>query len=418
MGDGVRITLNEIKKLIPINLIEYPSGSTVYDWTIPKEWDIKDAYIKDYQGNRLVDFNSNNLHVVNYSVPINEKMLGKELKDKIYTLESLPDAIPYRTSYYNDDWGFCMSLNQCELIKDDEIYEVHIDSNFSDGGLTIGELLIPGKNSEEVLISTYHCHPSMANDNLSGVVLTTFLAEYLWNNRQNLQYSYRILFVPETIGAISYCFHNENEMKAIDFGFVVTNVGGPGEFSYKQSVDFSHKVNEMVDASFNKLGINFKTYPFDVFGSDERQYSSQAFNINTVSICKDKYQEFDYYHTSLDNLDFVKPEYIEKSFFVYKEVLDLVDNNQIYKNKIDHGEVMLSKRGLYPKLSGMVLQPANKKSNQDKYIKQMLWLLFYSNGKRSLLEIAKLIDSDIKDLDQIAKSLLEKGVLTIEKSLS
>ncbi len=284
-GNGNRETLKILQELIPLNILEYPTGQKVYDWTIPKEWNIKEAWIKNSKGEKVVDFKNINLHVVSYSIPIHKKMKFSKLKEKLHYLEDLPKAIPYRTSYYDENWGFCVSYNQYkELFQEDEEYEIFIDTKKENGSLSIGELLIEGKSKKEYLISCYICHPSMANDSLSGVITTAFIARELLKIQNTLEYSYRIVFVPETIGAITYCANNEEVMRDIDNGLVVTTCGGPGKFGYKQSWNENNFINFLVEDIFKENDDDFKTYPYDIHEREERQYSSQGCKINCVTI--------------------------------------------------------------------------------------------------------------------------------------
>jgi aminopeptidase-like protein len=428
-GEGNRQTLRILNELIPIKIKEYSSGLEVYDWTIPREWSICAAYIKDSRGNRLIDLRHSNLHVVNYSQPIKEKLTLEELSPHLHYLEDHPDAIPYRTTYYKENWGFCLTHNQHQsLIKDGGPFEVLIDSCFEDGSMTIGEILIEGSNKQEVLISTYICHPSLANDNLSGMILTAFLAKEILS-RNKLNRTYRIIFVPETIGAISYCAMNENIMKAINVGLVIATVGGPGKLGYKQSFNREHYLNSLIEETFREEKCDFITYPFDIHGSDERQYSSQGFRINVASICKDKYYEYPDYHTSLDNLDFVKAEYIEQTLHIYLKLIEKLertpisneaendlknptsdsDFNLVYRNNYPHCEIMLSKHGLYPVIGGG--QSYNSQVATKKEIDIILWLLFYCDGKRPLSYISKEINVSLDRLLQVANALDKKGIM-------
>lgn len=269
-----------LQEIIPLHIIEVPSGTQVYDWTVPKEWKIANAWIKNSAGEKIIDFQDSNLHVVGYSIPVHTTLSFDTLKKKLHYLEQLPEAIPYRTSYYHEDWGFCLSYDRfTSLFEEGEAYEVCIESELFDGSLSIGELLIPGKKKKEYLISSYICHPSMANDNLSGVITAAFLAKYLLEHQDTLNYSYRIVFVPETIGAIAYCAQNETAMKQIDEGFVLTTCGGPGKFGYKQSWQKNNSINAMTEAVFREHTLDYETYPFEIRGSDERQYSTQGFRI-------------------------------------------------------------------------------------------------------------------------------------------
>lgn len=323
-GDGVRQTLSILQKVSNFDLKEIRSGRPCYDWTIPEEWNIKDAYIEDSDGKRVIDFRISNLHVVSYSIPIDRKMDFGELRGHLHTLPGLPDAIPYRTSYYNRDWGFCLSYNQLKRMDNNKRYHVVIDSTLKPGSLTYGESLIKGSGKGEFLFSTYCCHPSLANDNLSGQVLWALLLREL--RARKLKYSYRFLIAPETIGAIAYLSHNESAIKNLSGGFVITSVAGPGKFGYKHTYLGNHFIDKAVEENFNKSGIDYVSYPFDVNGSDERQYSSPYFRIPIGTICKDKYYEYDYYHTSLDDLDFISAENLVETLTLYLSTIDKIEN--------------------------------------------------------------------------------------------
>ena len=290
--------------------------------------------------------------------------------------------------------------------QSDEEYEVFIDSELFEGSLSIGELLIEGKSKKEYLLSCYICHPSMANDSLSGVIVTAFIARELLKVQKTLEHSYRIVFVPETIGAIAYCANNEKVMRGIKNGLVLTTCGGLGEYGYKQSWDKDNFINSMVEDVFKENGIDFLTYPFDIHGSDERQYSSQGFKINCVTISKDKYYEYDYYHTSLDNLEFVKAENLNKTLNLYLQLISKMDKNIVYKNLYPNCEVMLSKHDLYPKTGGSLL-PNSDISALD----IILWLLYYCNGSMDLYEISKKIGVDMVLVYEQAKFLEDKKII-------
>jgi len=409
-GNGNKETLRILKEIAPIDIKEFSSGQSVYDWTIPPEWNVKDAYIKNSNGDKVVDFQVNNLHLMSYSQPISENLHYDTLKHHLHLHKSDPNAIPYRTSYYKSDWGFCITEEQNQILKKHKgPLEVLIDSSFNfDGCLTYGELLIPGEVKEEILISTYFCHPSLANDNLSGSVLTAFLARELL--KMKLHYSLRIIFVPETIGAIAYCYNHETEMKQISQGIVVTTVAGPGKFGYKASFDTNNEINSLVEEVFKKNNIDFLTYPFDVFGSDERQYSSAGFRINCISITKDKYYEYPEYHTSLDNLDFISSDSMLASLGLYKDLVFMLNKNLIYKNTLPNCELMLSKRDLYPKTGGAILP--NSSSSEE--LKLILNLLFWCDGTRTLLSISKDVKLPFDRLIAIVSFLEKQGVLSLD----
>jgi len=406
-GPGNRETLRILQELIPLTIYEIPSGTTVYDWTVPDEWSITDAWIATADGKRIVDFKDNNLHVVGYSEPVNGLFSWEDIASHLHIHPRIPDAIPYRTSYYYRTWGFCVTQAQYqELEQLKGPFEVVIDSELRPGSLSYGELLIPGRYSREVLLSTYICHPSMANDNLSGMVLTAFLARELMN-RGGLNYNYRIIFVPETIGAIAYCAVNEPMMKQILQGFVITCVGGPGQYGYKQSFNPHHSINKVIEQVFKEEGIDYIVYPFDIHGSDERQYSSLGLRMNIASITKDRYYEYPYYHTSLDNMNFIQPESISRTLDIYLKVLLKLDNEKFYKNLYPNCEIMLSKHGLYPLTGGGQTPIVNGRDELD----LILWLLFLSDGLTGIYQIANQLDIEESLIISIAQKLNNAGIL-------
>ena len=408
-GNPNRETLRILQELVPLTIHEVPSGTAVYDWTIPDEWNISDAWIADSTGRHIVDFKASNLHLVSYSVPVRGEYTWQELRPHLHLHPDLPNAIPYRTSYYKRDWGFCLTHDQYrELEQSGGSFEVAIDSRLAPGSLTYGELILPGKSSQEVLLSCYICHPSMANDSLSGVLLTAFLARELLA-REERRYTYRIVFVPETIGAIAYCALNEAAMKAIDLGLVITTAGGPGRFGYKQSFDASHAINAMIEEVFHEAGTDFLTYPFDVHGSDERQYSSQGFRINTATLCRDRYYEYPEYHSSLDNLEFVTAKQISETLDLYRRLIAKIESRRIYRSLNPCCEVMLSKHGLYPATGGAQRPDLEGRSELD----LILWLLFLCDGRLDLPAIARRLDTSEQVLAPIVDRLVERGVLEL-----
>jgi aminopeptidase-like protein/spore coat polysaccharide biosynthesis protein SpsF (cytidylyltransferase family) len=406
-GEPNRQTLRALQEIIPLTIHEVPTGTAVYDWTIPDEWTIRDAWIADASGRRLVDFQASNLHLVSYSEPVNAVMDWAQLESHIHRHPDLPNAIPYRTSYYKRDWGFCVThLQYAELEKQQAPLTVVIDSNLKSGALTYGEYLIPGRSPKEILLSCYICHPSMANDSLSGVLLTAFLARYIAGLKDR-HWSYRIAFVPETIGAIAYCARNEATMQQIDLGLVITTVGGPGKFGYKQSFEASHPINAMIEEVLGETGAGFITYPFDIHGSDERQYSSQGFRINAATLCRDRYYEYTYYHSSLDDLKFVTARQIAETLALYVRLIDKLEARRIYRNRIPHGEVMLSRHDLYPVTGGAQRPELGGRSELD----LILWLLFLCDGKLDIDRIAARLEVPPAKLASVAAQLADKGVL-------
>jgi aminopeptidase-like protein len=376
---------------------------------VPDEWNIQDAYIANISGRRIVDFKSNTLHIVGYSVPVRGTFTWQELQPKLHRHPLIQEAIPYRTSYYKRNWGFCVSQAQFEeLERENGPFEVVIDAKLGLGSLSYGELLLPGKSDREILLSCYICHPSMANDSLSGVLLTAFLARELMANN-NRQYSYRIIFVPETIGAISYCALNESAMKNIDLGLVITTVGGPGKFGYKQSYDLSHPLNWLIEEVFREAEVDYIVYPFDIHGSDERQYSSQTFRINAATITRDKYYEYPEYHSSLDNMSLVTAKQIYETLNLYRSLMTKLEKRVIYRNCYPSCEVMLSKYDLYPRTGGAQLPELGGKSRLD----LILWLLFLCDGRLDIATIARRLNVCVKSLTDIANELVVKGLLEI-----
>ncbi len=409
-GIGNRKTLKILQDIVPLKIKEYPSGQEVYDWVIPKEWNIKDGWIKNSQGEKIVDFKKSNLHVVGYSQPVKGKLTFKELVPHLHYKENLPCAVPYRTSYYNDYWGFCVSYDDFKkYFREGEKYEVFIDSNLEDGSLSLGELLIPGKKNDEFLISTYICHPSLANDNLSGIVLTTFLAKKMLEMKLN--YSYRIVFVPETIGAVAYCKNNEDAMKKVMAGIIISCVGGPGIFSLKPSFEEKSFVDIAARKVLTASKQEFKEYEFVPQGSDERQYSSPGFRIPCITICRDKYCEYDYYHTSLDNLDFVKAENIFKSIEMHMRLIKEIDSLKFYERTESRCELQLGKRGLYPKIGALNRIDHEKKPWRSNELDALYWVLFYADGKTSVDQMIERSQMNKKQILDAIKKLEEKKLL-------
>jgi aminopeptidase-like protein len=377
-GDGVRQTLSKLQELIPLNIHEVPSGTRVFDWTVPKEWNIRDAYIKDSNGERVIDFRKSNLHVVNYSVPIRKKMALAELKGHIFTLPDHPDWIPYRTSYYKEDWGFCLSHNQLLGLKDEE-YEVCIDSSLKDGYLTYGEYFLQGATEDEFLVSCHVCHPSLCNDNLSGIALATYFAKSIAS--LPLRYSYRFLFIPGTIGSITWLALNDRKSLRIKHGLVMACVGDSGKTSYKKSRRADADIDKAVIHILKETNQDYDIIDFFPYGYDERQYCSPGFNLPVGCLMRTPHGQFPEYHTSADNLDFVKPEFLQDSFLKCLAIVNVIENNRKYLNQNPKCEPQLGRRGLYEAIGG------NKESATSQLA--MLWILNLSDGNNSLLDIAE-----------------------------
>lgn len=424
-GNGVRRTLDLLRQVVDFEVKEIPSGTACYDWTVPDEWNIRGAYLETTDGERVLDFADSNLHVVNYSAPVDQTLTFDELDTHLHTLPDLPTAIPYRTTYYNRNWGFCLTHEQYQRLDRKVRYHVRIDATLEPGSLTYGEALLPGSSGQEYLISSYCCHPSLANDNLSGIILWALLLREL-QNRGPTRHAYRFVIVPETIGAIAYLSQNEAAMRALAGGFIPTTVAGPGKFGYKHTFLGDHLIDRAVHQTFAELGLEYVSYPFDVNGSDEAHYSSPHFRIPIGTICKDKYYEYVYYHTSLDNLDFVSGDRLVDSLNLYLLAIEKLELNGVYRSLYPYSEPMLGKRGLYPKTGGMIKQRAldlEKDHRQRAYrvsaddivygdqLDAIRWLMFYGDGETSLLAVAERTGLPLKQLYETAELLSQHGLL-------
>jgi aminopeptidase-like protein/aminoglycoside N3'-acetyltransferase len=400
-GEGVRKTLKIIKEYIPIKIHEVPSGTKVFDWTVPKEWNIKDAYISDENGNKIIDFNKNNLHIVGYSVPVNKTVSLSELQDHLYSVPDQPEAIPYVTSFYEERWGFCITHRDREKLKDGK-YKVYIDSELKDGSLTYGELIIPGKSDKEVFLSTYVCHPSMANNELSGPVVTTFLAKWLLSKPG--KYTYRIIFIPETIGSISYLSKNLEVMKKnVIAGFNISCVGDNRAYSYIPTRSGNTYADKIALNILSFKHPDFTKWSFLNRESDERQYNAPGVDLPVCCVLRSKYRSYPEYHTSLDNLDFVNPHGLYGSYDVFKECLTLIEENRKYKLSC-LCEPQLGKRGLYPSVS---------EKSSPKEVINMLDFIAYADGENDLIDISNKINVPVWELYPIIKKLMNADLLTV-----
>ena len=377
-GNGVRETLRRVGEHIPLEVHEVPTGTRVFDWTVPKEWNIRDAYVKNSDGIKVIDFKKSSLHVLNYSTPIRKRMSLAELREHLYTLPDQPDWIPYKTSYYQERWGFCLSQNQLDSLAEG-LYEVLIDSTLEAGNLTYAECFIPGERPDEMLISCHVCHPSICNDNLSGIALCTFLAKRLRGSP--LRHSYRFIFIPGTIGAITWLALNENATGRIKHGLVVANVGDSGKMNYKKSRRGDAEIDRAVAHALKYSGSPYEVSDFSPYGYDERQFCSPGFNLPMGSLTRTPWGRYPEYHTSADNLSLVQPKYLVDSFKMYLTVLEILENNRRYVNQNPKCEPQLGKRGLYRQTGG------NVESTEAELA--MLWVLNLSDGHHSLLEVAE-----------------------------
>lgn len=399
-GNGVRETLRELQEIIPLEIHEVPSGEKVFDWTVPNEWNIRDAYIKDPAGKKIVDFKQLNLHVLNYSVPMHKKLSLQELKKNLFTLPGQPDLVPYKTSYYKENWGFCLSHNQLVSLPEGE-YEVFIDSTLAPGSLTYGEFYIKGRTEDEVLITAHVCHPSLCNDNLSGIGVASYLAQSLMDS--NPRYSYRFLFIPGTIGSITWLARNEEKTKNIKFGLVAALLGGDGKFTYKKSRRGNADIDRIVINELRNRKKDYGVIDFFPYGYDERQFCSPGFNLPVGSLTRTPHGEFPEYHTSADNLDFVTPEQLEDSLELYKSVVYAIENNRTYMNLSPKCEPQLGKRGLYAPIGGDL--------NAQEFQIGLLWILNQSDGEHSLLDISERANMDFALLKKGADALVNANLL-------
>lgn len=400
-GDGVRETLQQIRQRVPLAVHEVPSGTQVFDWTVPREWNIRDGWIKNLRGERVVDFQQSNLHVVSYSAPVRRRMPLSELRDHLHVLPDHPQWIPYKTSYYSETWGFCLSAEQLATLTDSE-YEVCIDSTLANGHLTYGELYLPGERTDEVLLSCHVCHPSLCNDNLSGVAVAVGLAEWL-AALPDRRYSYRLLFIPGTIGSITWLALNQERLASIRYGLVLTGLGGPGPLVYKRS---RHEGAEIDRAATNVLahaGEGAEIRGFIPYGYDERQYCSPGINLAVGCLSRTPYGEYPEYHTSADNLDFVEPRQLEGSYRACRSILKVLEGNASYLNRNPMCEPQLGRRGLYGSMGGAGEGRARELA--------MLWTLNLSDGSHSLLDIAERSGMAFESIRDAATLLLQHELL-------
>jgi aminopeptidase-like protein len=386
-GGGIRRTLRMIQNRIPLQISEVPSGTPVFDWTVPKEWNIRDAYIKEPGGSRVVDFQKSNLHVLNYSSPVHATMSLSDLKPHLFTIPEHPDWIPYRTSYYQENWGFCLTHNQMLTLENAE-YEVCVDSTLEDGHLTYGECYLPGRSSEEVLISCHACHPALANDNLSGLTL---------------RYSYRFLIIPGTIGAITWLAQNREIAARIRHGLVLTCIGDKGHFHYKKSRRGNTEIDRAAAHILGHYSECSKILEFSPYGYDERQYCSPGFNLPVGCLMRSVWGTFPEYHTSADNLDFIQPTQLAESLRICAALLDVLEYNVRYRNLNPHCEPQLGRRNLYRCTGGDTIGAE---------IDARLWVLNLSDGNYSLLDIAERSGIPFPMISDAAELLSQNGLLS------
>ena len=402
-GSGLRQTLQAIGAKIPLQIHEVPSGTSVFDWVVPKEWNIRDAYIADEQGRRLVDFRECNLHVVNYSIPVRARMPYAELTLHLHTIPQHPQWIPYRTSYYKEDWGFCLTHEQLEKFDPHSQYEVCIDSSLEDGSLTYGECYLPGQTEGEILVSSHCCHPSLANDNLAAIAVATGLAKEL--TKQNLRYSYRFVFAPGTIGAITWLSRNREAAQRIRHGLVLSGIGNTDSFHYKKSRRGNSEVDRAAAHVVSHLPQAGTCLEFSPYGYDERQYCSPGFDLPVGCLMRSVWGTFPEYHTSADDLGFIYADQLGEAWRVCLDIFDVLENNCTYRNLNPYCEPQLGRRNLYGSMGGS--------HSITEEINACLWVLNFSDGKHSLLDIAERSGLAFPAIQKAADLLFHEQLLAV-----
>ncbi len=397
-GDGVRATLEIVGEHVPLEVHEVPTGTQVLDWTVPQEWNIRDAYVADATGRRVVDFAASSLHVLGYSVPVARRMPLAELREHLHTLPDHPSWVPYRTSYYKPTWGFCLAQDTLDALPDGE-YEVRIDSTLADGHLTYAEHVIPGQVPDEVIVSCHVCHPSLANDNLAGIAVATYLAKALAERQP--YYTYRFIYAPGTIGAITWLARNAERIDRVKHGLVLACAGDPGQLTYKKSRRGDAEIDRVMGHVLAERPHLVKE--FSPYGYDERQYCSPGFDLGVGSLSRTPYAGYPEYHTSADNPDFVSPAAMEDTLAVCREAFGVLNRNRRYVNLSPYGEPQLGRRGLYESLGG--------RSDAQQAQMAMLWVLSLSDGEHSLLDVAERAGLEFGTVVAAADALHDAGLI-------
>ncbi len=406
-GDGLRTSFQILQELIPLELKEYATGQKVFDWEIPKEWNITDAYIITPSGQKICDFNENNLHIVNYSIPFEGELHYNDLLPHLFTIENQPDAIPYITSYYKETWGFCISWNELQTLDKNGVFKVVIKSKLEPGAITVGSLVLEGETKSEILLSTYLCHPSMANNELSGPLCMAFLYKALLAIPKR-KYTYRFVMAPETIGVIAYLSDHGAEMKKNTVGgYVMTCCGDDAPFVFKQSKNKNGFLEKCTEHALKQLKLPFSVIPFAVGGSDERQYCSPGFNLPIGSITRSMYHRYKEYHTSLDNKSFVSFEAMVRTIDVYLQCIIAMEQNIIPICLVPYGEPRMGKRNLLPSS----IEP-NDKRRKD--IDRMFHLISWADGEHDMIEIAEKRDESVSDYQDILAKLIDEKLIAIK----
>jgi aminopeptidase-like protein len=400
-GDGVRQTFDVLEEHIPLQRREIASGTKVFDWNVPQEWNIREAHITAPDGTRIVDFQRLNLHVVGYSEPVRARLPLEALRERLHTLPDQPDLIPYRTSYYDRTWGFCLSHRQFEQLEPGD-YEVVIDSTLEPGSLSYAELEVEGSGDEEVLLSTYVCHPSLANDNLSGIAVATLLAKRLLE--RELRHSYRFVFAPGTIGPLAWLHDNRDRLDRIRHGLTFSCIGDGGDLTYKRSRRTHAEIDEAMEIVLRDRGDAHRILPWEPWGGDERQFCSPGFDLPLGSLMRTPHGEFAGYHTSADGLDLIRPESLAGAVEACLQVVDVLETNRRFTNLSPYGEPQLGKRGLYRSAGGAVATPDDERA--------LLWVLNLSDGNSTLVDVARRSGLGYAVVRRAAERLEQAGLLT------
>ena len=401
-GAGVRETLARVSADLALEIHEVPSGAPAFDWIVPAEWNVRDAFIENARGDRVVDFARSNLHLVSYSTPVRERLPLEELRHHLFSLPDRPDLIPYRTSYYEESWGFCLTHNDLLMLEDGD-YEVCVDTSLEPGSLTYGEVFIPGASDEEELFSTHVCHPSLANDNLSGIALLTFLGRLL--RARSLRYSYRLLFIPGTIGSIVWLSRNEANVGRIRHGLVVTGIGDAAPFTYKSSRRGDADIDRAVQHVLRTTHDDARVVDFSPYGYDERQFCSPGFNLPVGRLGRSVHGEYPEYHTSGDNLEFIRPAQLAGALETVIDIVNVLEGNRRFVNQNPRCEPQLGRRGLYRAVGGAF----DSKSTEM----ALLWVLNYSDGEHDLLDIASRAALPFDAVKRAADLLVDHGLLAL-----
>ena len=400
-GDGIRRTLAILSRYLPLSIEEVPTGTAVLDWTVPREWNIRDAWIADSSGRRIVDFRDSSLHVASYSVPVNARMSLEQLEPHLHSLPEHPDWVPYRTTYYREDWGFCLSHRQREALEDGE-YEVYIDSSLEAGHLTYGEFVLPGDSDDEILFSTHVCHPSLCDDNLSAIAVSVFLARELAASARR-HYGVRFLYAPGTIGSLTWLARNQDRVGRTKHGLTLVCLGDQHGFTYKRTLAGNAEIDRCVAVALRDAGVSHELIDFFPYGYDERQYNSPGFRLPVGSLMRGRHGLFPEYHTSADNLEFVHPERLAEALDICARVVSVLEGNGTYRNLSPWGEPQLGRRGLYRNMGG---------TDVPQLEFALLWVLNLSDGRHSLLDVAERSGIAFPAVRRAADLLIDAGLLS------